>query len=155
MEIKDLLRDIRTAHGWTTTEIAEKAGMAQSTYSRLENGGRIPKPATLARIAAAYGLPDNYFTLEMARQQSDTAEFSDTNNAVFARIPDALVQSLTAEQLTEVANCINHAYHRGKAAAGAEMIDKRCVYINSIGRMIEWDEDFVPRFIDKKLDNDL
>lgn len=154
MEIKDLLRDIRTAHGWTTTEIAQKAGMAQSTYSRLENGGRMPKPATLARVAAAYGLPNNYFTLEMARQQSATAAFGDTNNAVFAQIPDSLAQSLTAEQLTAVANCINHAYQHGKAAAGAEMIDSNCVYINSIGRMIEWDGKFVPRFVDKNLDND-
>ena len=75
MEIKDLLRDMRTAHGLTTTEIAQKAGMAQSTYSRLENGGRVPKPAPLARIAKAYNLSDNYFTLEIARQQSNTALF--------------------------------------------------------------------------------
>ena len=150
MEIKDLLRDIRTAHGWTTTEIAQKAGMAQSTYSRLENGGRIPKPSTLSKIAAAYGLPDNYFTLEIARQQSDTAQFGDTNNAVFAQIPDGLAQSLTADQLTEVANCVNAAYHRGKTDTGAEMVDDNCVYINSTGRMIEWDKNFVPKFIDEK-----
>ena len=80
VEIKDLLRNMRTAHGWTTTEIAQKAGMAQSAYSRLENGGRISKPATLAKIAAAYNLPENYFTLEIARQQSNTAAFGDTNN---------------------------------------------------------------------------
>ena len=151
MEIKDLLRDIRAAHGWTTTEIAQKSGMAQSTYSRLENGGRMPKPATLARIAAAYGLPDNYFTLEMARQQSNTAEFSDTNNAVFAQIPDSLGQSLTAEQLAAVANCINRAYQRGKAAAGAEMIDSNCVYINALGCMIEWDKNFNANFVKKKM----
>jgi transcriptional regulator with XRE-family HTH domain len=150
MEIKDLLRNMRTAHGWTTTEIAQKAGMAQSTYSRLENGGRVPKPATLSKIAAAYGLPDNYFTFEIARQQSDTAQFGDTNNAVFAQIPDTLASFLTSDKLTEVADCINAAYHRGKADAGAEMIDSNCVYINSTGRMIEWDKNFVPKFIDEK-----
>ena len=80
VEIKDLLRNMRTAHGWTTTEIAKKAGMAQPTYSRLENGGHVPKPATLAKIAAAYNLLENYFTLEIARQQSNTAAFGDTNN---------------------------------------------------------------------------
>jgi transcriptional regulator with XRE-family HTH domain len=80
IEIKDLLRDMRTAHGWTTTEIAKKAGMAQPTYSRLENGGHVPKPATLAKIAAAYNLLENYFTLEIARQQSNTAAFGDINN---------------------------------------------------------------------------
>jgi len=149
MEIKDLLRDIRTAHGWTTTEIAQKAGMAQPTYSRLENGGRIPKPVTLSKIAAAYNLPENYFTLEMAWQESSTAAFGDTNSAIFAQIPDGLAQSLTADQLTEVANCINKAYHKGKADAGAEMIDSNCVYINSIGRMIEWNKDFIPKFVNK------
>ena len=80
VEIKDLLRDMRAARGWTTTEIAKKAGMAQSAYSRLENGGRIPKPTTLAKIAAAYNLPKNYFMLEIARQQSNTAAFRDKNN---------------------------------------------------------------------------
>ena len=120
MEIKDLLRDIRTAHGWTTTEIAQKAGMAQPTYSRLENGGRIPKPVTLSKIAAAYNLPENYFTLEMARQESSTAAFGDTNSAVFAQIPDTLIQSLTSEQLAAVADCINAAYHKGKADAVTE-----------------------------------
>ena len=149
IEIKDLLRNMRTAHGWTTTGIAQKAGMAQSTYSRLENGGRIPKPVTLAKIAAAYNLPENYFTLEIARQQSNTAAFGDTNSAVFAQIPDALAQSLTADQLTDVANCINAAYHKGKADAGAEMIDSNCVYINSISRMIEWDSDYNPKFANK------
>ena len=54
--------------------------MAQSVYSRLESGRRIPKLATLAKIAAAYNLPESYFTLEIARQQSNTAAFGDTNN---------------------------------------------------------------------------
>ena len=149
IEIKDLLCDMRTAHGWTTTEIAQKAGMAQSTYSRLENGGRIPEPVTLAKIAAAYNLPENYFTLEIARQQSNTAAFGDTNSAVFAQIPDTLTQSLTSEQLAAVADCIHAAYHRGKSAAGAEMIGDNAVYINSIDRIIEWDKEFNASFVDK------
>jgi len=149
IEIKDLLRDMRTAHGWTTTEIAQKAGMAQSAYSRLENGGRVPKPATLAKIAAAYNLPENYFTLEIARQQSGTTAFGDTNSAVFAQIPDTLTQSLTSEQLAAVADCIHAAYHRGKSAAGAEMIDNNAVYIDSLSRIIEWDKDFIPKFVNK------
>ena len=149
IEIKDLLRGIRTACGYTTTEIAEKIGVKQGSYSQWESGRRIPKPATLSKIAAAYGLSDNYFTLEIARQQSNTAEFGDTNSAVFAQIPDVLAQSLTADQLTDVANCINAAYHRGKADAGAEMIDDNAVYIGSIGRIIEWDKDFIPKFVDK------
>ena len=50
IEIKDLLRNMRTAHGWTTTEIAKKAGMAQSTYSRLENGGRVPSVPSVPKL---------------------------------------------------------------------------------------------------------
>ena len=149
VEIKDLLRNVRAAHGWTTTEIAKKAGMAQSAYSRLENGGRVPKLATLAKIATAYNLPENYFTLEIARQQSSTAAFGDTNSAVFAQIPGTLTQPLTSEQLAAVADCIHAAYHRGKSAAGAEMIDDNAVYINSIGRIIEWDKEFNASFVDK------
>jgi len=149
IEIKDLLRDIRTAHGYTETEVAEKIGVKQGSYSQWESGRRIPKLATLAKIAAAYNLPESYFTLEIARQQSSTAAFGDTNSAIFAQIPDSLTQPLTSEQLAAVADCINAAYHRGKAAAGAEMIDNNAVYIDSLSRIIEWDKDFIPKFVNK------
>ena len=51
--------------------------------------------------------------------------------------------------LKEVADCIYAAYHRGKSAAGAEMIDDNAVYINSIDRIIEWDKEFNASFVDK------
>ena len=44
IEIKDLLRDVRTAHGYTETEVAEKIGVKQGSYSQWESGRRIPKP---------------------------------------------------------------------------------------------------------------
>jgi len=53
-----------------------------------ENEKKIPKTIYITptlqtdidKFAAAYNLPENYFTLEIARQQSNTAAFGDTNN---------------------------------------------------------------------------
>jgi len=51
-----------------------------------------------------------------------------------------LAQILTGKQLGLVMNAINNAYHEGKTSAGAEMIDSNAVYINKLGKVIEWNE---------------
>ncbi len=56
-----------------------------------------------------------------------------TITAIKAGIPEALIGRLTGRQLGAVMSAINAAYHRGRAAAGAEVIDD-CVYIR--GRLI-------------------
>jgi DNA-binding XRE family transcriptional regulator len=39
----------------TQRELAERAGLKQSSIARVENGGTLPSISTLARIAQAFG----------------------------------------------------------------------------------------------------
>src|SRR5690606_37422292 len=52
------LRAARELKGWTTRELAAKAGVAHSTIVRVENRLHRPSFSTLARIATALGLGD-------------------------------------------------------------------------------------------------
>jgi DNA-binding XRE family transcriptional regulator len=54
--IGTLLRQARTAMGLTQSEVAERVGMNQSTYARLEQSAG-PKLATIQRIATALEIP--------------------------------------------------------------------------------------------------
>ena len=60
--------------------------------------------------------------------------------AVLAQVPLELRNSLTGRQLGMVMSAVDAAYHNGKAAAGAEMINANCVWITGLNRGLEWDE---------------
>lgn len=66
-----------------------------------------------------------------------------TVGAIQDQIPEELLKSLTGKQLGILMNVIDSAYKKGKAAAGAEIVDLSredgAVYINGLG-MIEWKE---------------
>jgi hypothetical protein len=52
-----------------------------------------------------------------------------------------LAKVLTGKEYGLVMSAVNRAYHAGKASTGAEMIDSSTVFINSLGRAIEWTEE--------------
>lgn len=64
-----------------------------------------------------------------------------TLSRVMERIPDELIEGVTSDQLAIIMHIVAKAYTDGKNAAGAEMIDHNAVYINSIGKIIEWNEE--------------
>lgn len=66
---------------------------------------------------------------------------ADTLAAVFEQIPDDLAQKLTAKQIAAVAELINKAYHKGRASTGAEVVEANAVYVDSLGKIIEWNEE--------------
>lgn len=66
---------------------------------------------------------------------------SQTVSDIKSRLSEELIKELTGKQLGAVMDAINKAYHDGRASTGAEMIDNNCVYINSINKMIEWNEE--------------
>jgi transcriptional regulator with XRE-family HTH domain len=51
------LRVLRAERGWTLNQAAERAGVQPETISDAEHGERRPYAPTLAKIAAAYGVP--------------------------------------------------------------------------------------------------
>jgi len=63
---------------------------------------------------------------------------------VWKLIPQELVKSLTAKQLSLVAAAINQSYHNGHASCGAEVVDsgdnRGAVFVNGLGKIIDWEK---------------
>lgn len=51
------VRDLRTARGMTSTQLAERSGMQRPNLSRLESGKHVPSLETLERVAEALDVP--------------------------------------------------------------------------------------------------
>lgn len=51
------LRALRTASGWSLSELARRTGLGKGTLSELESGQRNPTLATLFSITTTLGLP--------------------------------------------------------------------------------------------------
>ena len=56
MGLKDNLRRLRTAKGWTQAEAAEKASVPFRSYQNWEVGIREPRLDVLPRLARAFGV---------------------------------------------------------------------------------------------------
>jgi len=54
-EIANVLRFYREQEGWTTQDIADKIGISQSNYERIEEAKFAVNIDTLAKIARLYG----------------------------------------------------------------------------------------------------
>lgn len=52
------LKILRAKHGLTRTETADKIGVSRSTYSEIENGKRSCSQKFLAKLQAAFEIPD-------------------------------------------------------------------------------------------------
>ncbi len=57
MAVKDTLRTARKAHGWSQTELAERAGVSQQLISQIEKGDAGAGKESLPLIATALGMP--------------------------------------------------------------------------------------------------
>lgn len=64
-----------------------------------------------------------------------------TLSAITDQVPEELIERLTGKELGLVMETINAAFQKGKASTGAEMIDNNAVYINSLDKVIEWNEE--------------
>lgn len=63
-----------------------------------------------------------------------------TVSRLMDRIPESLIDDVTSDQLAVIMLAVAKAYEDGRASTGAEMIDRNAVYINSIKKIIEWNE---------------
>jgi ribosome-binding protein aMBF1 (putative translation factor) len=59
-ELGRAVRELREQHGWSQAQLAEVAGMTQSTVARFEAGGTVPTLPVLDRLARA---PDAELTV--------------------------------------------------------------------------------------------
>jgi DNA-binding XRE family transcriptional regulator len=59
--VGERVRALRVASGRTAMEVAAAAGMARSSFARLEASRHEPRLATLRRVAEALGVPLDAF----------------------------------------------------------------------------------------------
>jgi transcriptional regulator with XRE-family HTH domain len=146
MELKAILEDLSI----TITECAKISGMSYHTLRKWAAGEREPSDHRQLRLLAdALGLESTdylYMTpqqikIERGIRRSKIHKGVATINDVTGRVPQSISEKLTADEYAELLNCINRAYHDGKASAGAEMIDKNAVWVDCLNAAIEWDKD--------------
>lgn len=53
----ELIRLLRRRKGWTQRELAQRAGVTQTTIVRLERGDTEPVISTIRKVAEALGVP--------------------------------------------------------------------------------------------------
>jgi transcriptional regulator with XRE-family HTH domain len=62
-DLADLIQAVKDEHGVTDSDIARRLGITAATVNawvhRKRGTGRGPKPATLRKLAAAYGVPED------------------------------------------------------------------------------------------------
>jgi putative transcriptional regulator len=54
--LKNRLRELRDARGWTQAELAARVGVSRKTINTIENGVFVPSTPTALKIAEALGL---------------------------------------------------------------------------------------------------
>jgi putative transcriptional regulator len=63
-KLKNCLRDVRVAAGWTQAELAERVGVSRKTINTVENGVFIPSTLLALKLARALDRPvEALFTL--------------------------------------------------------------------------------------------
>ena len=56
IDLAERVRALRTAQGWTLAQAAERAGLARSTLSKIENGHLSPTYEALKKLATGLGM---------------------------------------------------------------------------------------------------
>lgn len=93
----ELLNTLRTGRGWSQTELARRAGVAQSLISQIEKTGATPRLDTWAALMGAFDLTFDYMPrpkTSPARQQLADAT--------------ALLDEATVERLARLADVVAH-----------------------------------------------
>jgi len=55
--MKNRVRELRTEHGWSQTELGERLGVSRQTVNAIETGKYDPSLPLAFRIADVFGLP--------------------------------------------------------------------------------------------------
>lgn len=97
MEISTLLRDVRHKAALTQIELAQRAGVSQSTVSAVERGSRRPSSTVTDRLFAAVGL-----RLRLATEPAEQPE-ADLEAAIDAMLVVAPAERLRAPRFDGLA----------------------------------------------------
>lgn len=74
----DLLRDLRKQKGWTQAQLAERAGIVQGTYSRIERGESVSsQAATMHALERALEIAPGTLTGDVSAADIQTVPHAD------------------------------------------------------------------------------
>jgi transcriptional regulator with XRE-family HTH domain len=93
MDYGKAIRIVRTAHGLTQAELAERLSIGSSQLSLIEAGRRKPSVDVLAEIANALGIPSHMLTL-LASEPEDIDVDDHRHGPEIAELAKALLKLL-------------------------------------------------------------
>jgi transcriptional regulator with XRE-family HTH domain len=80
MSLREAVRSLRKAHGWTQIELARRSGIAQGMLTNIETGKQAnPTHSTLQRLARAFEISVDEL-LRTAGLEDPPVNFSEENN---------------------------------------------------------------------------
>ena len=93
MDINKRIENLRFQRGWSMYELAQEAGITQSTLTSMMKRGTPPKIDTLESICEAFGITLSQFFME-----DEQLECLDSNEkklvALFRKLPEKKQQAL-------------------------------------------------------------
>ena len=93
MDINKRIDDLRFQRGWSMYELAQEAGITQSTLTSMMKRGTPPKIDTLESICEAFGI-----TLSQCFMEDEHLESLDPNEkkliALYRKLPEKKQQAL-------------------------------------------------------------
>ena len=87
------LEKLRTEKGMTQEQVAEAAGVSRVSYTRYENGTRLPKASPLLKLAELFDVDPSYIVGDTVNKKSG----KDLKPEIVAE-HDALFEQLTNEE---------------------------------------------------------
>ena len=93
MDINKKIEELRFQRGWSIYELAQKAGIAQSTLTSMINRGNPPKIDTLICICEAFGITLSQFFME-DEQVEMLSGVEKKLISLFRKLPESKQQAL-------------------------------------------------------------
>ncbi len=81
-KLADAIRDARETRGWTTEDLAQRAGVTRSTISKIELGQQQGSVQVVMRIAKALDIDLTSISKEWADPDGPTESYDDTPREV-------------------------------------------------------------------------
>lgn len=95
MRLSELVRRERERRGWRPIDLARAAGVSKSVITNLENGKRLGRADTIAKVTQALGIDPERMQRLLAGEAEEVAGVGESSNLL--RLPSADLAARIAE----------------------------------------------------------